>query len=107
MGLSQPVRGIALPLPFISLLTENKVCANRGKFTYIVRFEIFTAMTMNNTVFLDVAPCRYSSFVDCFYPEDGGDTFLRNVKYLHGATSHKTVFFTYIIYIHHLFSIQW
>jgi hypothetical protein len=24
-----------------------------------VRFEVFTAMTMKNTVFGDVAPCRY------------------------------------------------
>jgi hypothetical protein len=26
---------------------------------YLVRFEVFTAMTMKNTVFWDVAPCRY------------------------------------------------
>jgi hypothetical protein len=38
-----------------------------------------------------------SSLVDFFYPEDGGDTFLRRVtKYLHGATSQKTVFFIVI-----------
>jgi hypothetical protein len=28
-----------------------------------------------------------------FYPEDRGDTFFRNVCYLHGATSQKTAFF--------------
>jgi hypothetical protein len=52
---------------------------------------------MKNAVFWDVAPCRFlltdvseerrlqipahagSSLVDFLYPEDGGDTFLRNV----------------------------
>jgi hypothetical protein len=65
-----------------------------------VRFEVFTAVTMKKAVFWDVVPCRncinqrfggtyaltcsrwffacgFSSFF--FYPEDGGDTFLRNV----------------------------
>jgi hypothetical protein len=77
----------------------------------IARFEVFTAVTMKNAVFWDVAPCRscvnrrfggtYSLHLQgrkiageepdadaCspwflarrfFYPEDGGDTFLRNV----------------------------
>jgi hypothetical protein len=78
-----------------------------------------------NTVFWDVASCSYfvnrrfggtyrlhlqgrrlqlsvhagSSLVDCFNPEDGGDTFLPKrqlTKYLHGATSQKTVFFIVI-----------
>jgi hypothetical protein len=76
-----------------------------------VRFEVFTAMTMKNAVFWDVALCRYFvnrrfggmyhlhlqgirnprainqgeevttaySYSDFLYPEDGGDTFLRNV----------------------------
>jgi hypothetical protein len=52
----------------------------------IVRFEVFTAMTMKNIVFWDVAPCGVQSvtcltgnlvFFTC--PEDGGDMFLRNV----------------------------
>jgi hypothetical protein len=68
-----------------------------------LRFEVFTAMTIKNAVFRDVAPCTY--FVNrrfggtcrlhllgirnprtmnqreqiAVYPEDGGDTFLRNV----------------------------
>jgi hypothetical protein len=33
-----------------------------------VRFAAFTAMTMNNVVFWDVALCRSRGF---FYPEDG------------------------------------
>jgi hypothetical protein len=50
------------------------------------------AVTMKNAVFWDVVLCRYfltrrlqlpahagSLFVDFLYPEDGGDTFLRNV----------------------------
>jgi hypothetical protein len=94
----------------------------RKQRSFFVRFEVFTAMTMKNTVCWDVAPCKYfvkrrfggtyrlhlqgrsnpramnqreqiavqlyslqlsvhvgSSLVDCFYPEEGGDTFLRNV----------------------------
>jgi hypothetical protein len=66
-----------------------------------VGFEVFTVVTMKNAVFWDVAPigsCRnshfrgtyptdsllaiyygFSSLTDFFYPEDGGDMFLRNV----------------------------
>jgi hypothetical protein len=61
-----------------------------------VRSEVFTAVTMKNAVFWDVAPCRscvnrrfggtYCSHLftlfprsRIFYPEDGGDTFLRHV----------------------------
>jgi hypothetical protein len=71
-----------------------------------VGFEVFTVVTMKNAVFWDVAPCRscvnrrfggmyhLPSARNCglpatclwwflalgfFYPEDGGDTFLRNV----------------------------
>jgi hypothetical protein len=90
-----------------------------------VRFEVFTAVTMNNAVFRDVAPCRFCMnrrfgatyqfhiqgkkspraknqreqvAADCgfFYPEDGGDTFLRNVgsdKIYTAHTSQKTAFF--------------
>jgi hypothetical protein len=81
-----------------------------------VRFEVFTAVTMKNAVFWDVASCRScvnrrfggTSAATCsrwffargfFYPEDGGDTFLRNVDshkiYIHDATSQKTTFFDY------------
>jgi hypothetical protein len=57
----------------------------------IVRFEVFTSVTMKNAVFWDVAPCifcvnrrfggTYLWFLarGFFYPEDEGDTFLRNV----------------------------
>jgi hypothetical protein len=59
-----------------------------------VGFEVFTAVTMKNAVFWDVAPCRCGrlnrrSAATCsrwffargyFYPEDGGDTILRNVS---------------------------
>jgi hypothetical protein len=53
-----------------------------------VRFEIFTAVTMRNAVFWDVAPCGLQSAATCsrwflargfFYPEDGSHTFFRNV----------------------------
>jgi hypothetical protein len=71
-----------------------------------VGFKVFTAVTMNNAVFWDVAPCRsyvnrrfggtyrlhlqgsLQSAATCsrwflargvLYPEDGGDTFFRNV----------------------------
>jgi hypothetical protein len=63
-------------------------------FNVYVRSEVFTAVTMKNAIFWDVAPCR-SCVNRCFggtsmrftlvprsrifYPEDGGDTFLRNV----------------------------
>jgi hypothetical protein len=40
-----------------------------------VRFEVFTAVTMKNVVFWDVAPC-----ISCVNRRlEGGDTFLRNV----------------------------
>jgi hypothetical protein len=46
----------------------------------VVRFEAFIAVTMKNVVFWDVALCRFWFFArGFFYPEDGGDTFLRNV----------------------------
>jgi hypothetical protein len=46
---------------------------------YNVRFEVFTAVTMKNAVFWDVALCR-SLVNQSFYPEDAGDTFLRNIS---------------------------
>jgi hypothetical protein len=63
---------------------------------HYVRFEVFTAVTMKNAVFWDVAPCRscvnrligLQSAATCsrwfltrgfLYSENGGDTFLRNV----------------------------
>jgi hypothetical protein len=74
----------------------------RCKIFLYVRFEVFTAVTMKNVVVRDVAPCRscvnrrfggtcnlhLQSAATCsrwflargsFYPENGGDTFLRNV----------------------------
>jgi hypothetical protein len=39
----------------------------------VVRFEVFTAVTMKNSVFWDVTPC--GSFKNKRF---GGDTFLRN-----------------------------
>jgi hypothetical protein len=70
-----------------------------------VLFEVLTAMTMKNEVFWDVASYRscVQTAATCshwflvrrfFYPEDGGDMFLRNdgSYNLHGATSQKTVF---------------
>jgi hypothetical protein len=88
-----------LPLVFFSL-----------NYTFIVRFEVFRAVTMKNAVFWDVALCtscvnrrfggtyrlnlqgrkirelhttatcsRWFLARGFFYPEDGGDTFLRNV----------------------------
>jgi hypothetical protein len=66
-----------------------------------VGFEVFTTVTMKNAVFWGVAPCRCGRWTDVsedhiassasatcsrwffprgfFYPEDGGDTILRNV----------------------------
>jgi hypothetical protein len=47
-----------------------------------VRFEVFTAVTMKNAIFWDVAAATCSHwFLACgfFYPEDRGDRFLRNV----------------------------
>jgi hypothetical protein len=56
-----------------------------------VRFEVFTALTVKNAVFWDVAPCNlvwsdvseecviWKSAHRVFYLEDGGNTFLRNV----------------------------
>jgi hypothetical protein len=58
---------------------------------HCVRFEVFTTVTMKKADFWGVAQSRslpLTSFTDAsgadflifpFYPEDGGDTFLRNV----------------------------
>jgi hypothetical protein len=82
-----------------------------------VRFEVFRVVTMKDAVFWDVAPCRscvnrhfggthrlhlqgrkisergtsvsrWPHLSDFFYPEDGGDTFLRYVG------SHKIYSYT-------------
>jgi hypothetical protein len=64
----------------------------------LLRFQVFTAVTMKNAVFWDVTLCRscvsrhfggtcslqpptqrWFLARGFFYPEDGGDTFLRNV----------------------------
>jgi hypothetical protein len=63
-----------------------------AEFGYVVRFEVFTAVTMKKAVFWDVASCsscvnrrfgatrsRWFLVREFFYLEDGGDTFLRNV----------------------------
>jgi hypothetical protein len=83
-----------------------------------MRFEVITAVTMRNAVFWDVASCRscvnrrfrgtlLQSAATCsrwllargfFYPEDGGDTFLRNVSSHKTYTelhSQKTAFFVF------------
>jgi hypothetical protein len=54
-----------------------------------VRFKVFTTVTMKNAVFLDVKPCgscedrgfggTHLLVATYFLPDDGGDTFLRNV----------------------------
>jgi hypothetical protein len=53
----------------------------RNQIIYLVGFEAFTAVTTKNAVFWDVAP--YRSCVNRrfggTYPEDGGDTFLRDI----------------------------
>jgi hypothetical protein len=53
---------------------------NFGKY---VRFEVFIVVTMKNAIFWDVAslqpPAHSGSSCGFFYPEDGGDAFLRNV----------------------------
>jgi hypothetical protein len=55
-----------------------------------VRFEVFTAVTMKNAVFWDVAPCRSgSSLADFSTLKFGGDIFLRSVG------SHKIYTATY------------
>jgi hypothetical protein len=56
---------------------------------YIVGFEVFTAVVMKSIIFWDMTPCsplicRWHLltrwFAELFFdPEDGGDTFLRNV----------------------------
>jgi hypothetical protein len=76
----------------------------------LIGFEVFTAVSMKNAVFWDVAPCRSCemnrrfgrtyrlSAATClrwfhargfFYHEDGGDT----TQDLHDVTSQKTAFF--------------
>jgi hypothetical protein len=50
-----------------------------------VGFEVFTAVVLKSIFFWDMTPCSALSgrcFAELFYdPEDGGDTFLRNVGY--------------------------
>jgi hypothetical protein len=47
----------------------------------LIRFEVFTAVTRKNAVFWDVAAATCSRWylTGFLYPEDGGDTFLRNI----------------------------
>jgi hypothetical protein len=50
-----------------------------------VGFEVFTAVVMKSIIFWDITPCTACHlltrwFAELFFdPEDGGDTFLRNV----------------------------
>jgi hypothetical protein len=86
---------------------ENDIVQDTEKISEeIVRFEVFTVVTIKNAVFWDVAPCRYcvnrrfgetyrlhlqdikirergtsvSRWLQTADPENGGDTFLRNVS---------------------------
>jgi hypothetical protein len=94
----------------IEVTCYKNTTLNSNKSFLFVRFEVFTAVTMKNAVFWGVALCRsrvnrrfggtYCSIFrvekpaseepvwagGCrfFYPEDGGNTFIRNVG------SHKT-----------------
>jgi hypothetical protein len=55
----------------------------RWKSFKVVRSEVFTAVTMKNAVFWDVAAAncwRWFLARGFFYPKDGGDTFLRNIS---------------------------
>jgi hypothetical protein len=45
---------------FHILRHQPSICLERLRKT--IRFEVFTAVTMKNAVFLDMAPCRYSGF---------------------------------------------
>jgi hypothetical protein len=89
-------------------------------FIYLLRFEVFTAVTMKNAVFWDVAPCR--SFVNRRFggtwlqpPAHAGSSLTDfstlkmeaiyssetsvhtwSIQDLHGATSQTTAFFIYL-----------
>jgi hypothetical protein len=87
----------------------------------LVRFEVFTAVTMKKAVFWDVAPCRYgvNRRFGGTYPfhlqgrreiirKSAREASVRDVRdrlppkrrltpYLHGATSQKTAFFDLIL----------
>jgi hypothetical protein len=49
-----------------------------NKLFCLVGFEVFTAVVLKSIIFWDMTPCSAELFYD---PEDGGDTFLRNVGY--------------------------
>jgi hypothetical protein len=92
-------RGLKKPVPSAALSTSTR--QPRTNIHLFVRFEVFTALTMKNAVFWDVAPCRscvsrsfggtYSLHLKSshlltlvprsriFYHDDRSDTFLRNV----------------------------
>jgi hypothetical protein len=42
----------------VPLLIPDVTCMSGYRRGYIVRFEVFTAVTMKNAVFWDVTPCR-------------------------------------------------
>jgi hypothetical protein len=47
----------------------------------MLRFEVFTAVTVKNAVFWEVASCsRWFLAREFVYPGDGGDTILRNIN---------------------------
>jgi hypothetical protein len=69
----------------MKITTDNKE-TTIGRYIYgqnyfCVRFETFTAVTMKNVVFWDVAATcsRWFAAREFFYLEDGGDTFFLNV----------------------------
>jgi hypothetical protein len=102
-------RAKALQNPFYTYAVPQKDKNERCSRTHpdsvnerFVRFEVFTAVTMNNAVFWDVASCKYcvnrrfggtyrlhlqgirirergTSVSRWLQTEEGGDTFIRNV----------------------------
>jgi hypothetical protein len=113
-------------VPAALLLGKEK----RLKHNEEVGFEVFTAITMKNAVFWDVAPC--SSFVNRRFggmyrlhlpgreirergtsvsrwlqpPEDGGDTFLRNIgsHVIYTAPHSRRLFSSHNEELHKLYS---
>jgi hypothetical protein len=111
---------VAESVRFVSEISERistkfgiRVC---DSYLIFIRFEVFTEVIMKNAVFLDVAPCRScvnrrfrGTYVlhlqpstsrwflirGFLYPEDGGDTFIRNVVFTasHPRRQHSSYYF--------------
>jgi hypothetical protein len=64
-----------------TLTAHHRILSHeKGYETTHVGFEVFTAVVLKSIIFWDMTPC--SPFADLFFdPEDGGDTYLRNVAY--------------------------